>query len=367
MITHETGRINRKKFQTIQAFIQSILIFILIILVAFMMLHIHNLQGTARVINYAGLVRGATQRIVKLEISGRSDHELTIYVDNILTELKYEDGIYELTSLEDKVYQEKLNVLMNYWSELKDQIVNLHNSSYSFEETELLVDMSETFFQQANEMVFAAENYSNKIAKHINILEILSVIDMCLLVLIITSHSITAVKMRKLNTALKQKAYIDTATGLKNKNMCEELLNTASYITEPTACIMFDMNNLKITNDNFGHSAGDKLIADFANILSSVVRENDFAGRCGGDEFLLILYNADRAVVDTVITRIQNKTDEFNRTQDTIPISYAYGYAFSSNFADCTYRKLFDEADRCMYTNKHKIKAEAAAKSSHSS
>ena len=52
--------------------LQKILIFVLIILVIFMMVQIQNLQGTAHVVNYAGLVRGATQREVKLEITGHN-------------------------------------------------------------------------------------------------------------------------------------------------------------------------------------------------------------------------------------------------------------------------------------------------------
>ena len=58
-----------KKSNNIIGIIQSFLILILVVLVIFMMIQISRLQGTARVINYAGLVRGATQREVKLEIT----------------------------------------------------------------------------------------------------------------------------------------------------------------------------------------------------------------------------------------------------------------------------------------------------------
>ena len=63
--------------------IQSCLIFALVILVIFMMIQINRLQGTARVINYAGLVRGATQREIKLEISGNANNSLIRYLDDI--------------------------------------------------------------------------------------------------------------------------------------------------------------------------------------------------------------------------------------------------------------------------------------------
>ena len=49
---------------------------ILVVLIIFMMIQISRLQGTARVINYAGLVRGATQREVKLEITGNQNDEI---------------------------------------------------------------------------------------------------------------------------------------------------------------------------------------------------------------------------------------------------------------------------------------------------
>ena len=67
--------------------LQSCLALILVILVALMMVDIGNLKGTARVINYAGLVRGATQRAVKLEITGTRNDELIAYLDDILSDL----------------------------------------------------------------------------------------------------------------------------------------------------------------------------------------------------------------------------------------------------------------------------------------
>lgn len=109
----------KKNWKTI---VNSGLILILIILVGLMMFQIRNLQGTARVLNYAGLVRGATQREVKLEITGTENDELIQYLDDILSGLKYEDGHYDLVKLKDANYQQKLDVQMNYWQGLKREI-----------------------------------------------------------------------------------------------------------------------------------------------------------------------------------------------------------------------------------------------------
>lgn len=112
-------KLKNKKSRNIIGIIQSCLIFALVILVIFMMIQINRLQGTARVINYAGLVRGATQREVKLEITGSQNDELIKYLDDILSGLKYQDGNYDLVKLQDKEYQDKLQVQIDYWNKNK--------------------------------------------------------------------------------------------------------------------------------------------------------------------------------------------------------------------------------------------------------
>lgn len=88
-----------KKSKNIIGIVQSCLILILVVLIIYMMIQISRLQGTARVINYAGLVRGATQREVKLEITGNQDEELINYLDDILSGLRHQDGHYDLVRL----------------------------------------------------------------------------------------------------------------------------------------------------------------------------------------------------------------------------------------------------------------------------
>ena len=91
-------KIDRKNLISI---LQSCLVLILVILVALMMVEIGNLKGTARVINYAGLVRGDTQRAVKLEITGTRNDELIAHLDDILSDPTSGDGHYEVVKLKD--------------------------------------------------------------------------------------------------------------------------------------------------------------------------------------------------------------------------------------------------------------------------
>ena len=117
--------------------------------------------------------------------------------------------------------------------------------------------MSEIYFTMADETVSAAESYSEKIATKIRTIELLSALDMLSLVILVIMQTLRAMQMAMQNRLLEQKAFIDAHTGLPNKSACNELLNKKDIITAPTACIMFDLNNLKIVNDTRGHSAGD--------------------------------------------------------------------------------------------------------------
>ncbi len=345
-----------KRFRRAFAVIQSSLICLLIVLVMLMMAQINRLQGTARVVNYAGLVRGATQRLIKLEIIGNQRDELITYLDEVLSDLKYGDGDYKLVTLDNGGYQERLDKQILYWNSLKKQIEIVRRSECLPEDVAELVEMSENYFEMADETVSITEIYSEKIADRIQILELASAVDMCLLLCMIVGQTFSAMRMYKKNQLLAKKAYIDTHTGLQNKNRCEELLNNKKTIKEPTACLMFDINNLKATNDTLGHSVGDCLIADFAKAIKSVVRKEDFAGRYGGDEFIIIIYKVEENTVQDILQRLYEEVEKYNKTEAKIPISYAGGYAVSTDYKNCTFRKLFDEADKCMYRNKQRMK-----------
>lgn len=193
-------------------------------------------------VNYAGLVRGATQREVKLEITGTADDMQIEYLDKILSGLKYEDGNYNLVILKDPAYQQCLDNQIEYWELLKEEIYTVREKGY---ENTNVVSMSETYFEYADETVTAAEQYSEKIAARIRLTEIISALDILLLIFLIVQQQIQHIKAVRENHILSKKAYLDVHTGLPNKSRCEDLLNSSGFITEPLCFVMFDLNNLK--------------------------------------------------------------------------------------------------------------------------
>lgn len=338
--------------KNVSTIIQSTIIIILIAIVATMLVYINQLQGTARVINYAGLVRGATQRGIKLEISKNPNDALIERLDDILSGLKYEKGSYKLSSLKDKNYQDNLDVQLEYWEDLKKEIARVRSSGY---ENTNIINMSEAYFELADNTVSAAEVYSEKIAQNIRMLEIASAIDMMLLIVIIVQKTIVAIKITRKNKQLKKTAYLDVHTGLPNKSCCEKFFQENHFINEPMAIIVYDLNNLKIVNDTLGHMVGDQFICNFSNIIRNTIPAKDFVGRYGGDEFMAVINNASKEDINKINAEVENEVKRFNELNHGgkhFDISYAYGCAFSDDYKHCTFKTLFNRADKNMYQNK---------------
>lgn len=104
--------------------------------------------------------------------------------------------------------------------------------------------------------------------------------------------------------------------------------------------------------DKWGHSAGDRLIVKFAGLLRSVFPEKDFVGRYGGDEFMVVIYDTDKAEVDEILKCLCLEKDKLNNTGNELQIDYACGWAISEDYKESTLQILFDMADSYMYENK---------------
>lgn len=175
------------------------------------------------------------------------------------------------------------------------------------------------------------------------------------------SYSINSGEVRKYEnqiSLLKNIAYKDNLTGLYNryKGMAKIIKLRKNNI--PYHLILFDLNNLKVTNDNFGHERGDKLLIDFSNCLKYTFSDEDCTCiRQGGDEFLIILKDVSVVNIHNYIKRLYrniNKTNKLNN--DPCDISFAYGIAGSNEVEGGDYDSTFKLADKRMYLNKTEMK-----------
>ena len=132
-----------------------------------------------------------------------------------------------------------------------------------------------------------AEKYSQKKATSLSLLEKYITADIVVLMLLIAYEFIKAIQYAAMNRLLQRKVYLDDATGLPNKNKCEELLSETEPDADTGVC-SFDLNNLRRINDSRGHEAGDAYIRRFVICLRDSMPAEQFVGRAGGDEFLHI-------------------------------------------------------------------------------
>lgn len=210
-----------KKASRAVRLLMMVLTAVLIFFFINVMLLVSDIQGTARVVNYAGLVRGTTQRIVKLEDAGQPQDDLLKAVDSYINGLRYGSDDLNLVRLDDDEYQAKMTELANYFDELCAEISRVREVGY--ESTDIIA-MSEEFFGICDDATRLAEDYSQEKASALNYLEGLVIIDIVGLVATFAVELVRAVRTAALNRELQSKVYLDEATGLPNKNKCEEIL-----------------------------------------------------------------------------------------------------------------------------------------------
>lgn len=145
-------------------------------------------------------------------------------------------------------------------------------------------------------------------------------------------------------------SYRDALTGLYNRRYLDETVKSINdVLTLPLTVMVVDVNGLKLTNDAFGHATGDRLLKEVAGIIREVSRQEDVVCRTGGDEFILLLPNSDRAQAKALKDRIVSLT---SRTRvDTLSISLAIGYSVMRKESE-DFEDVFAEADNNMYRNK---------------
>ena len=351
---------NSKKLTYISRAALMILTCVLIILFFGIMSLVSRIQGTARVVNYAGLVRGKTQRIIKLEDAGQPQDGMIADIDAFIEGLRYGSRELDLVRLNDTDFQNKMTDLADQFEELKKEIQKVREQGY--EHTQI-IEKSETFFNTCDEATGFAEKYSQKKATDLSHLENIVMADIVGLLMIIGWELVKALRYAAQNAALRKKVYLDEATGLPNKNKCEELLNVPEPVSEnaPVAVCVFDLNNLRTINNNLGHDKGDEYIRSFAQQLRLAVPEEHFVGRDGGDEFLALLHGLNHEETNACLSQVRESIAKYSEKHPEMPISYAVGYALSTDFEGTTMRELFRLADKNMYVDKNRAKMEEAA------
>jgi diguanylate cyclase (GGDEF)-like protein len=159
-------------------------------------------------------------------------------------------------------------------------------------------------------------------------------------------------------SSIKNIAIYDTLTGLYNRRYFEERLGLDTqksfYGGTPLSLVMADIDHFKKVNDTFGHTEGDRVLFEIANLLKASVRKKDTVARYGGEEFILILPEAGLGEASMIAERIRKLVEStpFEITNARINLTVSMGISnFPSNRAKSK-EELVKMADEALYDAK---------------
>jgi len=151
---------------------------------------------------------------------------------------------------------------------------------------------------------------------------------------------------------LERRATYDPLTGALNRASVLQRLEAQLITATSLGVIFIDLDRFKEVNDQFGHSAGDKLLVEVVHRVRDNIRGADTLGRFGGDEFLVVCPEGDMAALTRVATRITNALAEpLDLDDSAISIHASIGIA-TSNDGAASAESLIADADTAMYVAK---------------
>ena len=156
---------------------------------------------------------------------------------------------------------------------------------------------------------------------------------------------------KRIRDELAKLSITDNLTGLFNQrhfhNKLKEEVNRANRQNHPLSLILLDLDKFKEYNDTYGHLEGDRMLAESGKIILSNIRENvDIAFRYGGDEFAVILVEADKEIVLNTSERIKKGFEESDG------VTASVGFATYKNEMDVN--DLIALVDKDLYKSKNK-------------
>jgi diguanylate cyclase (GGDEF)-like protein/PAS domain S-box-containing protein len=150
----------------------------------------------------------------------------------------------------------------------------------------------------------------------------------------------------------------DSLTGIFNRSYYEnELFRLSVTDYYPISIIIGDVDDLKGTNDKYGHAMGDRLLIQVSTILKTAFRPGDVIARIGGDEFAILMTDTNYRMMKQMLERIQTKVKQANKQSD-LPFSISISIGGATSFKKSTLRNAIQKADMRMYEQKKKKKAD---------
>ena len=164
---------------------------------------------------------------------------------------------------------------------------------------------------------------------------------------------LVAAERHRLTSSLRAAAFTDELTGLYNRRGYVTRAATLLKVAEPKTIwqVFFDVDELKIINDTYGHWAGDRALMELAVVLRQAFRSTDIVARVGGDEFAVLAIAPADASPDSWTARWREPFVALATRKD-LPLSVSVGLAQPDERGQMTPEDLLTRADTTMYTAK---------------
>ena len=164
---------------------------------------------------------------------------------------------------------------------------------------------------------------------------------------------LVAAERHRLTSSLRAAAFTDELTGLYNRRGYVTRAATLLKVADPKTVwqVFFDVDELKIINDTFGHWAGDRALMEVAAVLRQAFRSTDIVARVGGDEFAVLATAPADASPEAWTARWREPLATLATRKD-LPLSVSVGLAQPDESGQMTPEDLLTRADTTMYTAK---------------
>lgn len=179
----------------------------------------------------------------------------------------------------------------------------------------------------------------------------------CLIIYDVTNVAINKLQLEAANAQLQELARHDGLTGLLNRRHWEQCLEREfarhTRYSNPASLVLFDIDHFKQLNDSYGHQAGDEVIRQVAGVTRQMARDTDYAGRYGGEEFVVLLPDTPLTGAALFAERLRKAIEQLDivHAQQHLNCSVSIGVACMHNGMS-HYTMLIEEADKALYRAK---------------
>lgn len=165
-----------------------------------------------------------------------------------------------------------------------------------------------------------------------------------------------AIMLHRLSTLLRKQVSNDFLTKLLNRRAMSKRIvsehKRCLRMKSAATLVMIDLDDFKLVNDTYGHDGGDAVLVNVARVLKTELRETDYIGRWGGEEYIALLIGVSPEKAMVAIQRILEKlgSEPVEFSNQLIPVSFSGGMVPLQDFPNI--EEALREADRLLYLAK---------------